>query len=261
MHTTIPTCIVCPQCSSGFTQPTQQDRNTYVQCAQGHRYPVRSGVIDLLGAPRPQSIAAWSNEWRITAWAYERLWRPRSLSILSGQPFPYSRELPAVAAAIPSDARVILDLACSNGLYARTAAQQNPQATVIGIDRSLPMLIDAQRRAVAANVQITYVRADARSLPIATASIDCTLIGGSLNEMEELPRIWDELSRISTSRASLVSMHLLRRGSVSPRLLGFGGITLFGADDVPTSLHTTGWVVTTRQQTGIVQILSAQRHP
>ena len=261
MHAPIPACIVCPQCSSGFSQPTQQDRNGYVQCAQGHRYPIRAGVIDLLGTPRPQSIAAWSNEWSLTAWAYERLWRPRSLSILSGQSYPYSRELPAVSAAIPATARVILDLACSNGLYARAAAPQHPQATIIGIDRSLPMLIEAQRRAVAANLPITYVRADARTLPIAAASVDCTLIGGSLNEMEDLDRIWAEVTRVSTAAATFYSMHLLRTGTRSPRLLGLGGITLFGADDVPTALIHTGWSVTDRQQTGIVQILRAQRCP
>ncbi|RLT32073.1 MAG: class I SAM-dependent methyltransferase, partial [Chloroflexi bacterium] len=157
MYTTIPTCIVCPTCGAALDWAPGTPTHA-VDCRSGHRFPVHGGVIDLLGAPRPQSIAAWSNEWRITAWAYERLWRPRSLSILSGQPFPYSRELPAVAAAIPNDAHVILDLACSNGLYARTAALQRPQATVIGIDRSLPMLIDAQRRATAAQLAITYVR-------------------------------------------------------------------------------------------------------
>lgn len=259
MPAPIPTCIICPQCSSGFTQPTQQDRNPYVQCAQGHRYPVRAGVIDLLGAPQPDSIAAWSNEWRITAWAYERFWRPRSLSILSGQTYPYSRELPVVTAAIPATARVILDLACSNGLYARAAAQQHPNATIIGIDRSLPMLIEAQRRAVAANLPITYVRADARALPLSAASIDCTLIGGSLNEMTELPRVFAEVTRISTTHAACFSMHLLRTGQRTPRLLAAGGITLYAADDIPALLRQNDWHIEDVHRTGIVQTLRAQR--
>ena len=258
MHTTIPTCIVCPTCGAAIDWAPGNPAHAVV-CTNAHTFPVHGGVIDLLGAPRPQSIAAWSNEWRITAWAYERLWRPRSLSILSGQPFPYSRELPAVAAAIPSDARIILDLACSNGLYARTAAQQHPQATVIGIDRSLPMLIDAQRRATVAQLAITYVRADARALPLATASVDCTLIGGSLNEMEDLPRIWAEVARISTPAATFYSMHLLRTSAHSPRLLGLGGITLFGTDDIPTALTHAGWALIDRQQTGIVQTIRALR--
>jgi ubiquinone/menaquinone biosynthesis C-methylase UbiE len=121
------------------------------------------------------------------------------------------------------------------------------------------MLIDAQRRATAAQLAITYVRADARALPLATASVDCTLIGGSLNEMEDLPRIWAEVTRISTPAATFYSMHLLRTGAHSPRVLGLGGITLFGADDIPTALSHAGWSLTDRQQTGIVQTIRALR--
>lgn len=259
MQTIIPACIICPHCGSGFIQPTPQGNTASVQCTHGHRYPIRSGVIDLLGPPQPESIAAWSNEWHITAWAYERYWRPRSLSILSGQPYPYARELPAVSAAIPADAAVILDLACSNGLYARTAAQAHPRATIIGIDRSLPMLIEAQRRAAEAHLAITYIRADARTLPLATASVDSTLIGGSLNEMTDLPRVFAEAARVSAPHATLFSMHLLRSGARSPRVLGLGGITLFGTAEIPDLLRQTGWQCTAIEHTGIVQLVKGQR--
>jgi hypothetical protein len=54
-------------------------------------------------------------------------------------------------------------------------------------------------------------------------------------------------------------MHLLRTGAHSPRLLGLGGITLFGADDIPYALTHAGWSLIDRHQTGIVQTIRARR--
>ena len=45
------------------------------------RYPIRAGIADFLSAPRPPTLAQLTNELAPTAWAYERFWRPRSLTL------------------------------------------------------------------------------------------------------------------------------------------------------------------------------------
>jgi hypothetical protein len=90
----------------------------------GARFPVRDGIADFLGPPRAPSPAQVTNELPPTAWVYERAWRPFALTLLSGESFPYRRELPLITGLIePRRGGLYLDVACSNGLYARALAR------------------------------------------------------------------------------------------------------------------------------------------
>lgn len=89
------------------------------------RYHIRNGIADLLG-PRhlPDSPAQLTNILPLTAWAYERIWRPRALSLLAGEPLGYERELPLIGGLLaPERGGLYVDVACSNGLYARAIAR------------------------------------------------------------------------------------------------------------------------------------------
>lgn len=234
----------------------------WVSCASHHRFAIQQGILDLLGPARPQSLAAQSNEWRITAWAYERLWRPHALTILSGRPFGLNQELDYICGDIRQP-RVIVDVACSNGLYARALQTAYPDAHVIGIDRALPMLEEAQRRARRARLPISYVRADARALPIEDQVVDVVAIGGSWNEMEQLDLVVSELQRISRPFALLRSMGLTaathRAGQFVQQLAHTGGVQFPLPDEFVALLSAYGWHVITQQQHGIVQLIRAQQ--
>lgn len=249
----------CPHCHGSLTQHHGDAQNGTVGCVQQHQFSIHHGVLDLRTLPPAQSRAAQSNEWRLTAWAYERLWRPYALTILSGQRFGYARELPLICADIAS-ARVILDVACSNGLYARAAARTAPQAVVIGVDRAWPMLIEAERRAQAAQLDIGYVCADARELPLPDAVCDAILIGGSWNEMEETHRVIAQMSRISRPSARLRSMGL----TASPRwparhlqafLSAQGGVHFPAPQQLAHTLAAHGWQIDRQQHYGIVEFV------
>lgn len=227
-----------------------------VVCAQGHTFAITRGVLDLLGEAQPQSIAAWVNEFTMTAWLYERIWRPYALTLMSGTPFPYARELAWLCDNVPSTSRAIVDVACSNGLYARALAQSHPQAHIIGIDRAMPMLVEAVARATAAQLPMSYVRADARALPLVTARVDAVVVGGSWNEMEELPRVFAEMARITAPRGQLVAMALAqssqRVGATIQRLLRGGGTQFFDPTDLARRLDAVGWQLTDTSVSGIV---------
>jgi SAM-dependent methyltransferase len=199
-------------------------------CAR--RYPVVDGVPDLLGpAARPDSPAQLTNDLPLAAWAYERTWRPRALTLLSGEPFGYERELPLIVGlAGPARGGLIVDVACSNGLYARALERARGQAPghVIGVDHSMPMLRQARAFARAQGLRISYVRAKAQALPVAPGAASTIAMGGSLNEIGDADAALRAIRRALAPAGRCALMCLVRAATPPGRALqaalGLGGI-------------------------------------
>lgn len=230
----------------------------------GARYPIRAGVADFLGPPRPPTPAQLTNEWRATAWAYERLWRPFALTLLSRQAFPYRRELPLlVGMAQPARGGLYVDVACSNGLYARALARNLRGAAghVAGVDHSLPMLAEARRVARAAGLRISYLRAEAQALPIAGGQAAGVTIGGSLNEIGDLDGCLAEARRALAAQGRYVAMTLARAGTAwgraLQRALSTGGIQFWSSDELEAHMARAGLRTIELQQHGLVMFHSA----
>lgn len=213
----------------------------------GASYRIRNGIADLLG-PRhlPDSPAQLTNFLPVTAWAYERLWRHRALSLLSGEPFGYDRELPLIGGLLaPERGGLYVDVACSNGLYARAIARALRDAGhVIGIDHSLPMLDQARAYAQAEGLRISFVRAKAQRLPLADRSAAGLTMGGSLNEIGDADGALRELARTLAPKGRCVMMGLVRAGTPSGRalqtLLGTGGIAFWPLEELNRRLAAAG---------------------
>ena len=172
---------------------------------------------------------------------YERLWRIRSLSLLSGRAFPVAEELAELRAALrPMAGRVFADVACSEGLYARTLAADG--ATVFAVDHSRPFL----RRTVAhaASLPVVAVRAMAQHLPFVSGSLDGSAMGGSLNEIGDQGDAVSELARIVRPHGPMFSMSLstatTTAGRLLQRLLGPLGISMASAPATLALFTDTG---------------------
>lgn len=225
----------------------------------GVGYPVIDGVADFLGAAQPSTLAQIVNDWLPTAWGYERLWRPFALTLLSDRPFPYRRELPLVAALAGAErGGLFIDVACSNGLYARALARamRGAPGHVAGVDHSLPMLVEARRRALAAGLRISYVRAEAQALPIAAAAAAAALIGGSLNEIGDLDGCLAALRGTLARGGRCVTMTLTKAttpgGRALQALLAPGGIRFWTARELERRFARQGLRTVARWQYGIV---------
>lgn len=212
------------------------------------RYPIRHGVPDLLGPlALPDSVAQLANALPLTAWGYERIWRPQALSLLSGERFGYARELPLVVGlAAPARGGLIVDVACSNGLYARALERARGAAPghVIGLDHAMPMLRQARAYARAEQLRISFVRAKAQALPFAPRSAAVLAMGGSLNEIGAAGQALRELRR-TLAPAGRLAMMCLVRGETLPgrtlqRLLGPGGISFPPLDALNLALAGAG---------------------
>src|SRR3954451_524856 len=145
----------------------------------------------------------------------------------------------------------MLDVACSNGLYARAFAAAAPGAVIAGVDHSRAMLLEARRVARSAGHMISFVRASAQALPFRSGSIAGYSMGGSLNEIGDVDRMLTEARRVLQPDGNMVTMHLLRASSPWGRLLqgtlAHGGIvfptqTELNARFARADLHlTSSW--------------------
>jgi ubiquinone/menaquinone biosynthesis C-methylase UbiE/uncharacterized protein YbaR (Trm112 family) len=236
----------CPSCQDilALEQPEHNSageivtgRLCCVACAAS--YPIRDGIADFLGRPRPPSAAQVVNELPPTAWVYERLWRPFALSLLTGETFSYQRELPLIAALTePQRGGLYLDVACSNGLYARALARTMRGAAghVAAIEHSFPMLAQGRQFARDAGLRISFVRARAQALPIAAGAAAGVVVGGSLNEIGDLDTCLAEIQRTLASGGRFVAMTLTRADTPAGRavqgIVGLGGIQFWTADEL-----------------------------
>ncbi len=131
----------------------------------------------------------------------------------------------AVAALHPN---VVLDVATGSGDLAAAIQNACPDATVVGLDFSAPMLQEARKRGLR-----HLLVADAMNLPVADASADVLTVGFGLRNMASWPAALREMSRVLRPGGSLFvldfslptqplmrKMHLFYLRNIMPRVAG-----------------------------------------
>ncbi|MFN2322968.1 MAG: class I SAM-dependent methyltransferase [Trueperaceae bacterium] len=216
-------------------------------------YPVRDGFVDAhpgrTGLLPTRGAAGWVNDLAPTAWAYEPLWRHRSLAILTLGGTTTAHELRTLRAWLgatlgpvepgapePLAGRRVLDVGCSSGLYARTLAADGAEA--FALDASAAFLRVGRRRADRAGLEATWVRGDAHALPFVDGAFDAAVVGATLNEFGDPARAFRELAR--AVRPSGLVWTMFARRAVGPAravqwLLERGGLRF------PTPEAVDGW--------------------
>jgi SAM-dependent methyltransferase len=217
--------------------------------------PRRDGVIDgrpTHGEAPHGGAAARVNAWRVTARAYEPLWRHRSVGLLTGGAFSTARELATLQAwTSPRPGTVALDLGCSSGLYARTLAAAGAQ--VHALDTSRAFLLEAGRRAAAEGLTLTLVQGDAHALPYRPASFDLVALGATLNELAQPERAVAEIGRVLRPGGRAWFMFVARAGRLGrplQSLLGLGGLRFPEPTDLDAWAATAGLVAIRAERRG-----------
>ena len=96
----------------------------------------------------------------------------------------------------PQPGEVVLDAACSAGLYARILLHHESKLKVHALDFSLPFLKKAKEYADEEELEMTLVHADVMRLPYKDSSFDLIVCGASLNEFTDLSRSVAEFGRV-----------------------------------------------------------------
>ena len=179
----------------------------------------QGGIYRALDKRPSVPVGQSSNFLPLTAAAYEPLWRTRSIGILTGGAFSTERELDLMLKWLDvRPGQVVLDAACSAGLYARTLLEQDPTLSVHAVDFSLPFLKKAREYAERDIVAPVLVHADVRDLPYEDASFDAIVCGGSLNEFTDLPQSLREFARVLKPGGKMWQMYVTKADA----LLGKG---------------------------------------
>ncbi len=192
--------LLCPWCGSegltltGGSVGSERVTDGELGCVTcGKATRVTDGVWLAMGPHhRQRSIAQLTNVWP-NALFYESLWRPGSLSRFSGRKFPLSEELGELCAALqPAPHKVFVDVACSEGLYARTLAGNG--AAVFAVEHSVAMLRKVVRRS--GDLPVVAVQAVAQHMPLRSGSLDGAAVGGSMNEIGDRLGAVAEMARV-----------------------------------------------------------------
>lgn len=272
VHAALPTWLErvrCPKTkyggwTAGFVSPAVENGLPHdgylVNENAGTVYDIRGGILDLALAVKPTALtmAGWSNHVPPTPQIYERLWRKRALSIMTGSSFPVARELALMNEWIePQNGEFILDVGTSTGLYARGLAATPAAPTIFAMDLAWGMLREAQgyiRREQQKG--IVLMRAAAENLPFHDGTLDAVVVGGSLNEMKLASVALREAYRVTRRGGRMFVMSLTRATNAPVRLLQrflqTGGIQFHAVSDFNAITNAEGWTTAKQELRGIV---------
>jgi SAM-dependent methyltransferase len=261
--------LTCPWCRGGDLQlrgpvaANGQIHNGSLSCETcGKVTTIKHGIWRAMGPQhRQRSIAQLTNVWP-NALFYESVWRPGALSRFSGRKFPLAEELGELIAALnPQPGSVMVDVACSEGLYARSLAAAG--ASVFAIEHSVPMLRKVVKRAARQGLPVVAVQAVAQHLPFAAGSTDGVAVGGSMNEIGDRNAAIQEMACVMKPGAHLFSMHLLTGKSAPGRALqaslGPSGIVFATASQWTEAFRAAGLEVRSEHVDAIVARLTCIR--
>lgn len=220
-------------------------------------WPVQEGIVRALPQRPRLPLAQASNFWPPTAALYEPLWRHRSLAILTLGAFTTAQELEQLSAWVaPQAGELILDAACSTGLYARTLLRAEPAATIHAIDFSLPFLRQARLYAVRDGLAPILVAADVTALPYRSYIADAIVCGGSLNEFLDLEGALREFARVLKPGGRLWLMYLTPAASLPGRALQclarFSGLRFIAPQALERSATDCGLTLVKANYRGII---------
>lgn len=269
MHTSTLERLVCPTCHSPlhlaaavrWLGPGRVELGAAAcGCSQ---YAIESGILDLYPSTSGLTPAQWSNALGLTAWGYERVWRPRALTLLSGEPFPLTREFGVVLDLLqPEPHGLYLDLGCSTALQARALARHwattGGTARVVALDYSMSMLRAAAERIQSEGwTSIDLVRARAEQLPFGNKMLTGVVCGGTLNEFGAPLSALVEAHRVTRAAGRAVFMSLLASGEgrgkvIQHELTLLSGLKFWTPEKTKTLYTTAGWRVTEQQVWGRV---------
>ena len=138
---------------------------------------------------RPEAKRAL-NERLFTTIAREYRWMTGVLSF--GRDAAWKRRLVTVLPDVPQPTCV--DIACGTGDLTRLLAQRYPGGSVLGLDLTEAMLVQAER--LTSNVGVTYRHADMMSTGLPDSSVDIVTGGYALRNAPDLDATIAEMARI-----------------------------------------------------------------
>jgi len=201
----------------------------------------------------PRTLTQLSNTWKLTALGYD-LWRVRSLSLLTGRPFPLERELALMLEwTVPIQDERWLDVGTSTGNYARALSSRG--AKVVGLDFSAPML-EVARSKPSPGVTYRQDYLENLSLESVEGALDGIAVGATLNEFYDTNSALERMAGLLKPQGRLFMMYLTRSesrwGRLLQTLLAAGGVRFPARVAVKHTLEQAGMHYARGERWGVV---------
>lgn len=241
--------------------PAMSNLNTVysgtISSESGDEFSITNNIADLLVDEKPYTLAQSTNHWKITASIYENLWRNRSLSILTGEPFPIDEENKLLIEWVnPLPDGSYLDVGCSTALYARALKKASPKSDIAALDFSKQMLDEARMKAEGDQTDLYLIKADARVMPFFNQTFDGLAMGGTLNELSDELKVLFECRRVLKNDGVMFMMHLIKSGNWIGRMMQesaeWGGLQFWTIDESNSMFNRAGFTVEKQFHKGVV---------
>jgi len=113
-----------------------------------------------------------------------------------------------VRQAAPKPGDVALDVATGTGRIAHELAGRGAQS--IGIDFSVPMMVQGRRDGVGKGLPVHFVGADALTLPFGDDTFDCVTTGFAMRNVADIEGAFQEMRRVLKPGGRLVCLEVGR---------------------------------------------------
>lgn len=188
--------LACPTCRD----PLEADAGALRCVSCGRSYRARGGIFDFAPELVTQpGLAQRFMEARPVVGIYERWFRPALTRLVS--PLRYDEEARYLERWLGErGAGAVLDLACGTGRYSRWLGESAGDRAVLGLDLSAAMLARARADAASAGRgELTFARASALALPIASGALAAACSFGALHLFPDPALAIAEIGRALTS--------------------------------------------------------------
>jgi SAM-dependent methyltransferase/uncharacterized protein YbaR (Trm112 family) len=234
----------CPRCRRGSLVPEADGAEVLfgpLRCQECHTsHPVSEGVADLVEARNGAGGVQRGLEQAWVARAYERYLRPAVQLAVARRRFDRDSEYLVYRSLLGQPRGPVLDLGCGTGLFTRRLAHEEAAPVVIGMDVSKPMIEEAIAQAREAGVMIDFLRAEAPYLPLLDHSLGAVFQSGGLHLIEDLSRLFSEVSRVLRPGGRYVASTYLPPGFAMSQLHRRAGLHPRGEDALRDAAAAAG---------------------
>lgn len=166
--------------------------------ACGMHYPLRDGILDVLGTDcAAEVITPFQRimQTPLVVSIYERMWRRLGYFIASSRSF--DKEVQTIIRFLcGQETGRVLDLACGTGVFTRPLAR-HARGVVIGFDLSWPMLFHARRLLAREGLKnVILMRGTAFHLPFIAGAFPCVNCCGALHLFDQPDLALREIERV-----------------------------------------------------------------
>ncbi len=199
--------LCCPVCKADITKGKIKARNMLVCTSCKQQYPFIGDIPSLLPPLLQEEDATIKHTYEQQSVAEKFGIESSYTGSVKYRNIMREKAASLVAMFAPKNG-IVLDSGCGNGLLLEKIVEKRPDVTIIGLDISLPMVQQAQKRN--RSKTIWFLAGSLHALPLKSSSVDTTVCIDVLHHFPASMSItaMDELFRV-TKHSGLIIMYFI----------------------------------------------------